>query len=271
MRAFRILTNRKKIQMRYNIHGIFLGTGTSQGVPVIGCECAVCKSLDSHDKRLRTAFFLDVNGVHIVIDAGPDFRQQMLTNKIVSLDALLITHEHKDHLAGLDDIRPFNFMMHQALAIFGENRVIEAIRKEYSYVFKKHKYPGVPMMNVQEITEQAFEFSGITIQPLRVKHMDLPIFGYRIGQFAYITDASMIPQETMDLLEGVEVLVINALCFRPHYSHFSVSQALEIIEKLHPKKAYLTHMSHDIGFYAETSKLLPPNVYFGYDGLEIDC
>ena len=271
MHAFLILTNPMMMQTRYNIQGIFLGTGTSQGVPVIGCECDVCKSFDTRDKRLRSAFFLDIEGVHFVIDAGPDFRQQMLMNNIVSLDALLITHEHKDHLAGLDDIRPFNFMMHQALAIFGENRVIEAIKMEYSYVFKKHKYPGVPMMNVQEINEQAFEYKGITIQPLRVKHMELPIFGYRIGQFAYITDASMIPQETIDLLEGVEVLVINALCFRPHYSHFSVSQAIEIIEKVNPKKAYLTHMSHSIGFHAETSKLLPPNVYLGYDGLKIDC
>lgn len=255
---------------RYSIHGIFLGTGTSQGVPVIGCECAVCHSSDSRDKRLRTAFFLDVDGVHLVIDAGCDFRQQMLTNNITSLDALLITHEHKDHLAGLDDIRPFNFMRHEAMPIFAEQRVVDAIKREYSYVFAEHPYPGSPMMNVQTITEEPFEYEGITIQPLRVLHLNLPIFGYRIGQFAYITDASSIPPETMALLEGVECLVINSLRFEPHYSHFCVSQALEIIQTLQPKQAYLTHCSHSMGFYAETSKILPPNVFLAYDGLKID-
>lgn len=256
---------------RYNIQGIFLGTGTSQGVPVIGCDCAVCNSSDSRDHRMRTSFFLDVDGVHFVIDAGCDFRQQMLTNKITSLDALLITHEHKDHMAGLDDIRPFNFMKHEALPIFAEKRVVEAIKREFSYVFVEKPYPGSPMMNVQEITEQAFEYKGITIQPLRVKHLTLPIFGYRIGQFAYITDASFIPEETMNLLEGVECLVINALRFEEHYSHFCVPQAIEIIKKINPKQAYLTHCSHGIGFYAETNKTLPENINLGYDGLHIHC
>lgn len=255
---------------KYTIHGIFLGTGTSQGVPVIGCNCAVCHSSDPHDKRLRTAFFLDVDGVHFVIDAGCDFRQQMLTNNITSLDALLITHEHKDHLAGLDDIRPFNFMRNEAMPIFAEQRVIDAIKREYSYVFAEHPYPGSPMMNIQTINEEAFEYKGIEIQPLRVTHYKLPIFGYRIGQFAYITDASYIPPETMELLDGVEYLVINALRFKEHYSHFCVSQALEIIHKLHPVHAYLTHCSHDIGFYENTSKILPKNVTLGYDGLNID-
>lgn len=256
---------------RYNIQGIFLGTGTSQGVPVIGCDCAVCNSSDPRDHRMRTSFFLDVDGVHFVIDAGCDFRQQMLTNKITSLDALLITHEHKDHMAGLDDIRPFNFMKHEALPIFAEQRVVEAIKREFSYVFVEKPYPGSPMMNVQEITEQAFEYKGITIQPLRVKHLTLPIFGYRIGQFAYITDASFIPEETMNLLEGVECLVINALRFEEHYSHFCVPQAIEIIKKINPKQAYLTHCSHGIGFYAETNKTLPENINLGYDGLHIQC
>lgn len=256
---------------RYNIQGIFLGTGTSQGVPVIGCDCAVCNSSDPRDHRMRTSFFLDVDGVHFVIDAGCDFRQQMLTNKITSLDALLITHEHKDHMAGLDDIRPFNFMKHEALPIFAEQRVVEAIKREFSYVFVEKPYPGSPMMNVQEITEQAFEYKGITIQPLRVKHLTLPIFGYRIGQFAYITDASFIPEETMNLLEGVECLVINALRFEEHYSHFCVPQAIEIIKKINPKQAYLTHCSHGIGFYAETNKTLPENINLGYDGLHIHC
>ncbi len=254
---------------RHNIHGIFLGTGTSQGVPVIGCGCPVCHSNDPRDSRLRTAFYLDVDGVHFVIDAGCDFRQQMLTNNITSLDAIFITHEHKDHLAGLDDIRPFNFMKHEALPIFAEHRVVEAIKREFSYVFVDNPYPGAPMMNVQEISESAFDYMGITIQPLRVKHLELPILGYRIGQFAYITDASFISDETMNLLQGVEILVINSLRFEKHYSHFCVSEALEIIKKINPKQAYLTHCSHGMGLYAETSKILPENVFVAYDGLHI--
>lgn len=258
---------------RYTIHGTFLGTGTSQGIPVIGCKCAICNSTDFHDQRLRTAFYLDINNIHLVIDTGPDFRQQMLTNKITSIDGILITHEHKDHLAGLDDIRPFNFMKSEAMPIFAEHRVAEAIRREFHYVFKeeKDKYPGVPMMELHEITEEAFDFKGIHIQPLRVLHMKLPIFGYRIGQFAYITDASSISDETMHLLDGVECLVINALRFKEHYSHFCVSQAIDVINKIQPKQAYFTHMSHDIGLYAETSKKLPENIYLGYDGLQITC
>lgn len=256
---------------RYNIKGIFLGTGTSQGVPVIGCDCPVCNSKDFHDRRLRTAFFLDVDGVHFVIDAGCDFRQQMLANKITSLDALLITHEHKDHMAGLDDIRPFNFMKNEALPIFAERRVVDAIKREFAYVFEEHPYPGAPMMNVQEISEQSFEYKGIRIQPLRVRHLNLPILGYRIGQFAYITDASFIPEETINLLEGVEYLVVNSLRFEPHYSHFCVSQALDLIEKVNPKQGYLTHCSHGIGFYAVTSKRLPEHVNLAYDGLTINC
>jgi len=255
---------------RYSIHGIFLGTGTSQGVPVIGCNCTVCKSSDRRDNRMRTAFFLDVEGVHIVIDAGCDFRQQMLANGIVSLDALLITHEHKDHMAGLDDIRPFNFMRHEAMPIFAEHRVVEAIKREFSYVFAEHPYPGAPMMNVQEIDEQPFEYMGIQIQPLRVRHLNLPILGYRIGQFAYITDASYIPPETMALLDGVECLVINALRFEKHYSHFCVSQAIEIIQTIKPKDAYLTHCSHSMGLYVDACKLLPEHVHLAYDGLRLE-
>lgn len=254
---------------RYSIKGVFLGTGTSQGIPVIGCKCPICNSTDSRDSRLRTAFFLSVNGVHFVIDAGCDFRQQMLNNKITSLDAILITHEHKDHLAGLDDIRPFNFMKYEPLPIFAEKRVVEAIKREFHYAFAENPYPGSPMMNIQEIAEQSFEYKGISIQPLRVTHLKLPILGYRIGQFAYITDASYIPDETMELLRGVEILVINALRFKEHYSHFNVAQALDVIQTIAPKRAYLTHCSHDIGFYTETSKILPKNVFLAYDGLQI--
>lgn len=270
MPVFHIQKMKRKMK-RYNIHGIFLGTGTSQGIPVIGCNCAVCISKNPRDQRLRTAFYLNVDGVNFVIDTGPDFRQQMLANKITKLDAVLVTHEHKDHLAGLDDIRPFNFMNFTAMPIFAEHRVADVIRKEFSYVFVEHKYPGVPMMDLHEITNEPFDFKGITIQPLRVLHMELPIYGFRIGQFAYITDASNIPEETMKLLEGVEVLVINTLRYKPHYSHFCVSQSLEIVEKLKPKQAYFTHMSHDIGLYDEVYKTFPENVHLGYDGLQIDC
>ncbi|MDA3882852.1 MAG: MBL fold metallo-hydrolase [Bacteroidales bacterium] len=251
------------------LKGVFLGTGTSQGIPVIGCDCSVCKSQNLYNKRLRTSFFLSYKDVDIVIDAGPDFRQQMLQNNITNVDAILLTHEHKDHTGGLDDIRPINFRKKQAMDIYAEDRVIESVRREYSYVFKKKTYPGVPLMVLHEISNMSFQFNSLTIQPIRTYHWDLPVFGFRIDSFAYITDASLIEDSEMRKLHNLDVLVINALRFEKHYSHFNLEEALHIIEILKPKHAYLTHISHYLGDHTETQKKLPPHVSLAYDGLQI--
>lgn len=251
------------------MHITFLGTGTSQGIPVITCTCAVCSSQNSKDSRLRSSLFFSVNNIDFVIDAGPDFRQQMLANKIKNVDAILVTHEHKDHLAGLDDIRPYNFLKKKALDIFAEKRVIHAIKQEYSYVFTEQKYPGVPVMNVHEIENKPFEFQSIEILPIRVMHWNLPIFGFRVQKFAYISDASSIDELEIEKLHNLDVLVINALRMIKHYSHFNLDEALEIIDKVKPEKAYLTHISHLMGFYDKVQKELPENVFLAYDGLKI--
>lgn len=247
----------------------FLGTGTSQGVPVITCNCEVCTSDDPRDNRLRTSALIRVDGKNIVIDAGPDFRQQMLRAKVPSVDAILITHEHKDHVAGLDDIRPYNFSQNQAMNIYIEERGEESLKREFAYVFAKKKYPGVPMMNLNRVTNHAFLIGQIKIEPIRVMHMKLPIFGYRIGKLAYITDASYIAPEELEKLKGVEVLVINALRKEKHYSHFSLGDALEVINIISPQRAYLTHVSHAMGCHAEVQDTLPANIYLAYDNLRV--
>lgn len=252
------------------MHITFLGTGTSQGIPVITCNCNVCKSHDLKDTRLRSSLFFSVNGVDFTIDAGPDFRQQMLANSISNVDAILVTHEHKDHLAGLDDIRPYNFHKKQAIDVFAEQRVIEAIKQEYSYVFSEQKYPGVPVMNVHEVTNTKFAYKSIEIQPIRVLHWNLPIFGYKIGTFAYISDASEISENELEKLYNLDVLVLNALRIPKHYSHFNLDEALAVIRKVNPKRAYLTHISHLMGLHSEVQQQLPENVYLAYDGLQIE-
>lgn len=252
------------------LHITFLGTGTSQGVPVIGCSCAICTSKNPKNARLRTSLLLSYNKKNIVIDAGPDFRQHMLTHVVTHLDAILLTHEHKDHVAGLDDIRPFNFMRQKAMDIFAERRVIQALHQEFSYVFKDDPYPGVPLMNLHEISESPFYFESIHIEPIRVYHWKLPIIGFRIYSCAYITDASEIPEQSLAKLANLEVLIINALRIKPHYSHFNLEQALHIIAKVKPKRAYLTHISHLLGDFDEIQKILPKNTYLAYDGLTIE-
>jgi phosphoribosyl 1,2-cyclic phosphate phosphodiesterase len=247
----------------------FLGTGTSQGVPVITCSCEVCKSLDFRDKRLRTSIHIQYLGQSMVIDAGPDFRQQMLRESIPHLDAILLTHEHKDHTAGLDDIRAYNFSQGTDMPIYGLDRVLEQVKTEFAYVFQKTNYPGLPQMVLHPIGQEIFKVKDTQIQSFEVMHHKLPILGYRIGAFAYITDTNFISDQSLAQLANLDVLVLNALQQTEHISHFTLAQALAWIEKIKPKKAYLTHMSHKMGKHAEVSKLLPEHVSFAYDGLKI--
>jgi phosphoribosyl 1,2-cyclic phosphate phosphodiesterase len=247
----------------------FLGTGTSQGVPVIGCPCKVCHSLDFRDKRLRTSIHLAVNNMSLVIDTGPDFRQQMLREQIHTLDAILYTHEHKDHTAGLDDIRPFNFRQKRDMPIFGRQQVIEQIKTEFAYAFSEKRYPGVPQITTHTITNQPFKINDLTIEPIEVLHYKLPVFGFRVGNFTYITDASYISPGEKEKIKNSEVLVLNALQKEDHISHFTLDEAIEVINELKPKKAYLTHISHRLGLHNEIMKELPENVELAYDGLKL--
>ena len=247
----------------------FLGTGTSQGVPVIGCPCPVCQSLDFRDKRFRTSIHLDVQGQSFVIDTGPDFRMQMLREGIKQLDAVLFTHEHKDHTAGLDDIRPFNFYQQADIPIFGRAAVLEQLQREYAYIFNDKKYPGVPQVACVEIDHLPFQINGVSITPLPVLHYKLPVLGFRIGDFSYITDANSIPEDTYPLLEGSEVLVLNALQREPHISHFTLDQAIEQAQRIGAKKTYFTHIAHRLGLHAEVEKELPEGMYLAYDGLKL--
>ena len=247
-----------------------LGTGTSQGVPIIGCHCPVCTSADVRDKRLRTAALVEVDGLNILIDAGTDLRQQLLRSGTTRLDAVLLTHEHKDHTAGLDDVRPINFLMKETLNIYGLPRVLKAIHREYEYAFRAVKYPGVPTLALNPIKPEPFLIKNVEIIPIRVRHMTLPILGYRIRNFAYITDASYISTTELKKLVGLDTLVINALRKEEHYSHFNLAQALHVIEQLQPRQAFLTHISHEMGLYADVAPTLPENVFLGIDNLAIN-
>lgn len=247
----------------------FLGTGTSQGVPVIGCDCMVCQSLDYRDKRLRTSIHIDVKGKSLVVDTGPDFRQQMLRAGIRKLDAVLFTHEHKDHTAGLDDIRPFNFAQKKDMPVFARQPVIEQIQREFAYIFSSNRYPGIPQVDCIEITESPFQFEGVSITPIPVLHYKLPVLGFRIGDFSYITDANFIPDESLSKLEGTEVLVLNALQQETHISHFTLEQAIEQALKIGAKTTYFTHISHRLGLHQEVEKNLPEGIFLAYDGLQI--
>ena len=247
-----------------------LGTGTSQGIPIIGCTCPVCTSTDERDHRLRTSALVEVDGVNILIDAGPDLRQQLLRCGVTRLDALLLTHEHKDHTGGIDDVRPINFLMKTPLNIYGQPRVMKAIRNDYSYAFGPDQYPGVPQLVLNPLQPEPFEVKGVEVIPVKVRHMTLPIFGYRIRNFGYITDASFISETEKKKLMGIKVLVINALRREQHYSHFNLEQALAIIEEIKPERAYLTHVSHRLGKYVDVSQELPKNVFLGIDNQVIE-
>lgn len=249
----------------------FLGTGTSQGVPVIACDCDTCLSDDPKDNRLRAALLVETSSNTIVIDAGPDFRQQMLNAKVKKIDAIFLTHEHKDHIAGMDDLRAFNYKSQAAIDIYAEERVQQAVKKEYAYVFSENKYPGVPKMELHDIDTYNISLKDDIIIPLRLFHYRLPILGFRIGDMAYITDANYIPEDTREKLIGVKYLVINALRKEKHISHFSLGEALNFIEEVSPRKAYITHIGHQMGRHADVNRELPANVTLAWDGLKILC
>ena len=248
----------------------FLGTGTSQGVPVIACKCDTCISIDSKDKRLRSSVLIEIEGQNLLIDAGPDFRQQMLRTDVQRLTAILLTHSHKDHIAGLDDVRAFNWVEQKPIDIYAEILVQKAVMNEFSYAFAEKKYPGVPQINLIEIKDKPFFIQEIEIIPLRISHFNLPILGFRIGNFAYITDANFIPTETYALLENLDILVINGLRWEKHLSHFSLPEAIAEIEKIKPKQAYITHIGHQLGKHAEVNVDLPANVYLSFDELVLN-
>jgi phosphoribosyl 1,2-cyclic phosphate phosphodiesterase len=247
----------------------FLGTGTSQGVPVIGCECSVCKSENQKDNRLRTSVLIESKNKVICIDTGPDFRQQMLAAKVNVLDAVVYTHEHKDHTAGMDDVRAFNFKQKKPMDLYVNEDVEKCLRREFSYAFRENPYPGVPRLDLHRIDNSPFNVHGITITPIQLMHYKLPVFGYRIGDFAYCTDVNYIAPEEKEKLQNLDVLVVTALRKEKHISHFSLEEALGLIQELNPKMAYLTHISHYLGLHDLVSKELPQNVFLAYDGLII--
>jgi phosphoribosyl 1,2-cyclic phosphate phosphodiesterase len=249
----------------------FLGTGTSQGIPVVACNCNVCRSKDPRDKRLRASVMVEVSGLRFVIDCGPDFRQQMLREEIRSIDALLITHAHKDHIGGLDDVRAFNYILQRPADVYAAREVQRAIRREFSYAFGDERYPGVPEIILHTIANHRFEVQGQSILPVKINHFEkLSVFGYRIGDMTYITDGVDIPEKEMKKIAGSRVIVINALRKKKHYSHFNLEEALAILEQLKPERGFLTHISHQMGRYEEVQKELPGFVKLAYDGLVVE-
>lgn len=252
------------------VHVRFLGTGTSQGIPMIACSCVVCRSTDPCDQRLRVSMHIETEGKSFIIDTGPDFRQQILRADIQRVDAVLYTHEHKDHTAGMDDIRGFNYAQKSSIPLYAQAPVIEQLKREFAYAFAEDKYPGVPEIEVHEIENRPFTIAGVSIIPILVKHYYLDVLGFRFGDFTYITDANFISDEELEKVKGSQVLVINALRKTSHISHFTLEEALEVIEKIKPKKAYITHISHMMGLHAEVEKDLPAHVHLAFDGLTLE-
>ena len=249
----------------------FLGTGTSQGVPMISCHCYVCSSDDPHDQRLRSSVLIEYKGLTLVVDSGPDFRQQMLREKVDWLDGILFTHNHKDHIAGLDDVRAYNYTQDRAMDVYAEPYVIDTLKNEFSYAFAEQKYPGVPEINLHGIGEEPFRIGDAEIIPIRGYHLHLPVLGFRFGNIAYLTDMNRIEDGELEKIKGVEVLVINALRREKHLSHFCLEEAVAIIDQVRPKRAYLTHLSHQMGRHAEIeNELTDQHIYYAYDGLKIE-
>ncbi|MEP7263761.1 MAG: MBL fold metallo-hydrolase [Bacteroidota bacterium] len=248
----------------------FLGTGTSQGVPVIACRCAVCSSTDERDKRLRSSVMIEDENTTLVIDSGPDFRQQMLRVKALKLDGLLFTHEHKDHIAGMDDIRAFNYICKKPVDIYATLQVQAALKREFHYAFDENKYPGVPELILHTIDNSKFKIGTIELQPILVKHYKLDVFGYRVGPFTYITDAKTIDDAELKKIAGTEVLVLNALRKEEHVSHLTLNEAIAISGKINPVKTYFTHISHQLGTTATINRELPTGMELAFDGLVLE-
>ena len=248
-----------------------LGTGTSQGVPVIACDCKVCSSTDQKDKRLRCSVMISIDGQNYCIDSGPDFRQQMLRERVKTLSGILFTHEHKDHVAGLDDVRAFNFREKKDMNVYCSEPVEVALRREFHYAFAENKYPGVPSLKIVPINKNPFVLpNGVEVIPIEVMHYKMPVLGFRIGNFTYITDAKTVSEEERKKIRGTEVLVVNALRLEEHISHFNLEEALKFIADINPSRAYLTHISHLFGTHEEIQAMLPENVFAAYDGLTFE-
>lgn len=251
------------------IKATFLGTGTSMGVPVVVCECSVCQSTDPHDKRLRASIMVETQGNAFVIDTGPDFRQQMLNAKVKDIDAIIYTHDHSDHVLGMDDVRAFNFFNKKDMPLYATDHVQESIKRVFNYAFKTHKYPGVPEITLHTIDAQPFEINGVKIIPIQVMHHKLPVLGFRFGDFTYITDANYIAPEEKEKIKGSKVLVVNALRREAHISHFTFDQAKELAKEIGAEMTYFTHMSHQLGKHEDINKELPDHIRLAYDGLQI--
>ena len=247
----------------------FLGTGTSQGVPLVGCRCKVCTSSDPKDKRLRTSALIQTSKSSILLDAGPDFRYQMLHYNVRRIDAILLTHSHRDHIAGLDEVRTYNYFQKGPIPLYGSEQTLEGVKRFIPYAFGKDRYPGAPEFTMHKVGTRAFHLFDLNIIPIKIQHYQMDVTGYRIGDFTYITDAKSIEAASVDKIRGTKTLVINALRKEPHLTHFSLSDALQLIDEIKPERAYLVHTGHALG-YAQTQAELPKGVQMAYDGLSID-
>lgn len=249
----------------------FLGTGTSQGVPVIGCDCEVCTSTNKKDKRLRTSIWVEAPEASIVIDSGPDFRYQMLRANVRKLDAIVFTHSHKDHIAGLDDVRAYNYFQQKAMEVYATMHTQDALRREFDYVFNNQGYPGIPQINLNTIhPDESFNINGVEILPIRVMHYHMEVLGFRINDFTYITDANYIAPKELNKIQGSKSFVLNALRHEPHISHYTLEEAVEIAKLVGAGNTYFTHISHQLGLHEEVNKGLPQGMQLAYDGLTLE-
>jgi phosphoribosyl 1,2-cyclic phosphate phosphodiesterase len=249
----------------------FLGTGTSGGVPMIACSCDVCCSVDSKDKRLRSSILIESDTTTLVVDTTPDFRTQMLNAKVRKLDAVIYTHPHKDHIAGLDDVKAFNYFHQQPMRVYANRLTQNALKKEFGYIFEDFKYPGVPDINLHEIPKELFFIGDIPVLPINVWHLKMPVLGFRFGDFTYITDANLIEDAELEKIKKSKTLVLNALRKEKHLSHFTLDEAIAVSQSLNIPQTYFTHISHQLGFHQNINKELPKNIELAYDGMELNC
>ncbi|HEX8314547.1 MAG TPA: MBL fold metallo-hydrolase [Flavisolibacter sp.] len=248
----------------------FLGTGTSNGVPMIGCSCNVCTSTDKKDKRLRSSILVEAGPTTFVVDTTPDFRYQMLRGSVKKLDAVLFTHPHKDHIAGLDDVRAFNFFQHKSMPLYGNSMTLDAVMREFAYAFADKKYPGVPELELNEITLDPFAIGDVPVMPVEVWHLKMPVYGYRFGDFTYITDANRIDEDQKEKIRGSKILVVNALRKEKHISHYTLDEAIGLVQELQVPKAYFTHISHQLGKHEDVEPTLPKGIHLAFDGLVLN-